>query len=614
MSLSATLANALSGMHVSQNSLQVLSRNVANAGTPGYHRQSLTVIDTVAGNSVYARSGNIERAFDKSLQVYYTNAISDASFATTRAGTLDRLQTFLGKPGADGSLDTMFGKLQNAFQALGASPDSYATRATVVSQAQAMATTLNSLTHDVQGLRQEAETQIAASVDQLNLSLSALKGINDKLGDVSAGQASRATLMDQRDRLISDIAQIMDVRVDYRNDGTVGLMTHSGVGLLNDSAVKFSFVAAGAMSADKLYNSDPSLSTVGRILITTSTGNEVDAVQQNVLQSGALGALVELRDKTLVAAQAQLDEIAAGLAQALSTVNVEGGVASAGAQSGYALNIAGVRNGNDFTLNYTAGGVEKSIKVVRVDDTSKLPLDYVDANGTRVVGMDFSVTANVAAGLQSILGGGFTVSSAGSTVTVLDDGAAGTTDVGSLTGHTTSTAMQNGTPALNLFVDYNDADFTNSLDGRTQKLGFAGRIAVNSNVLIDNTILVKSLAASSIGDTTRADYLLDQIQNASFASAQKGPVPSGTFRLGGTIGNLIAQTMNHVGSISAMATSEGEMQLQTLESIDQRLASEYGVNVDEEMARLMELQNAYAANSRVISTVQELLNRLMEVV
>src|SRR5688500_773658 len=150
MSLSATLANALSGMHVSQNSLQVLSRNVANAGTPGYHRQSLTVIDTVAGNSVYARSGTIERAFDKSLQVDYTNAFSAAAFATTRAGTLDRLQTFLGKPGADGSLDTMFGKLQNAFQALGASPDSYATRATVVSQAQAMATTLNSLTHDVQ--------------------------------------------------------------------------------------------------------------------------------------------------------------------------------------------------------------------------------------------------------------------------------------------------------------------------------------------------------------------------------------------------------------------------------------------------------------------------------
>ena len=57
MSLSASLTNALSGMRTSQNSLEVLSRNVSNAGTPGYHRQSLSVIDTKGVNSTYARSG-----------------------------------------------------------------------------------------------------------------------------------------------------------------------------------------------------------------------------------------------------------------------------------------------------------------------------------------------------------------------------------------------------------------------------------------------------------------------------------------------------------------------------------------------------------------------------
>ena len=81
MGLSASLSNALSGMHVSQNSLEVLSRNVSNSGTPGYHKQSLSVIDTVAGSSSYARSGTVQRAFNKSLQVFYTNAVSDAAFA-----------------------------------------------------------------------------------------------------------------------------------------------------------------------------------------------------------------------------------------------------------------------------------------------------------------------------------------------------------------------------------------------------------------------------------------------------------------------------------------------------------------------------------------------------
>jgi len=47
MGLSVTLSNALSGMRIGQSALDVLSHNVANAGTPGYHRRSISVIDTL---------------------------------------------------------------------------------------------------------------------------------------------------------------------------------------------------------------------------------------------------------------------------------------------------------------------------------------------------------------------------------------------------------------------------------------------------------------------------------------------------------------------------------------------------------------------------------------
>ncbi|MBL8597490.1 MAG: flagellar hook-associated protein FlgK [Devosia sp.] len=613
MSLSSSLSNALSGMHVSQNSLEVLSRNVSNSGTPGYHRQSLSVIDTVAGASSYARSGTVERAFNKSLQVYYTNAVSDTAYSGTRAASLDRLQAFLGMPGKAGSLDTMFGNLQNAFQALSTSPDNYASRATVVTQAQAMATTLNSLTRDVQQLRQETENEMSATVDRLNLAVTSLKSVNDKLGDLSSDNATRATLMDQRDRLVSEIAELMDVRVDYRSDDTVALMTRSGVGILDGSAARFNFTPAGALSADKQFSADPAKNSVGRLTLSTASGSTIDLVQQRVLQSGRLGALVELRDETLVAAQGQLDEIAAGLAQAMSTVKTAGTAASSGTQNGYTLDLSGVRTGNDFVLSYKSGGVDKAVRVVNVGDPSKLPLDYVDATGARVVGMDFSAgSAAVAAGLQGVLGSGLTVSASGNSITVLDDGATNATDVNALTARTTATALQNGDAALNLFVDTNNADFTNSLDGKTQKLGFAGRIAVNASVLIDNTLLVKATPTSSLGDPSRVDYLLDQLQNATFASSQTGPASAGSFRLSGSVGDLIAQTMNYTGSLSELATSDANTQQVAMDSLDERMQSEYGVNVDEEMARLIELQNAYAANSRVIAAVQELMNRLME--
>lgn len=615
MSLSASLSNALSGMNVSQNSLEVLSRNVSNAGTPGYHRQSLSVIDTVAGSSSYARSGQVERAFNKSLQVHYTNAVSNASYASTVASGLDRLQSYLGKPGDAGSLDTMFGSLQNAFQALSTSPDNYATRATVVSQAQAMATTLNSLTRDVQGLRQEAETQISSTVDQLNIAISGLQKINEKLGDLAGDAGSRAALMDQRDRLVSQVSELVDVRVDYRGDGTVALMTRSGLGLLDGrSASSFSFTPVGAISAEKQFSADPAQSGVGRLELTMLSGTKINLGGQGVLQSGKLAALLDLRDNTLVAAQGQLDEIAAGLAQAMSTVQSPGTAASAGAQNGYSLDLGAIRDGNDFVLNYTSGGSPKSIKVVRVDDLSKLPLDYQDATGTRVIGMDFSGGATaIASALQAVLGSGFAVSGTGSSLTVVDDGAGNTTDVTGLTARTTSTALLNGTAALNLFVDRNDADFTNSLGFSGQKLGFAGRIGVNSAILADNTLLIKSTPTSSLGDPSRADYLLEQLQTMGFATGQMNGSTRGNYRLAGTVSDMIAQTMDSVGNAAAMATSNDETQQMAMESLTQRMDTEYGVNVDEEMARLMELQNAYAANSRVIAVVQELMNRLMEI-
>jgi flagellar hook-associated protein 1 FlgK len=613
MGLSASLTNALSGMATSQNSLQVLSRNVANAGTPGYHKQSLNVIDNNGLNSTYAVSGGVDRAFNQSLQVYYTSATADAGYTDVRASTLDRLQTYFGKPGDTASLDTMFGTFQNALQALTTSPDNYATRANVVAQAQALASTLNTLSTNVQGLRQETEAQMANSVDALNNAISSLQQVNSRLAVQNQDQGSRAALMDQRDRLVSQVAEYIDVKVDYRSDGTVGLMTNTGVGILDVKASVFSFQPAGTMTAEKQYNADSNKSGVGKLTLTTSSGLTIDLVQQRVLQSGKLAGLVELRDTTLVAAQSQLDEIAAGLAKAFSTVTTTGQPVSAGAQNGYSLDVGNLIDGNDFTLTYSVGGIEKNLRVVNVGDASKLPLDYLDANGARVVGMDFSGgAAAVATGLASKLGPGFTVTGSGGVLTVLNDGSGGNTSIGALVGHATASGLQNGDTALSLFVDRSGADFTDSLGGKGQKLGFASRITVNSAVLNDTTLLVQYQAGGSLGDAARANTLLDQLRGMSFGTAMTNLSDPGSFRLGGSVSDLISQTMNYVGNAAARAISADDTQQLTMDALTQRMDTEYGVNVDEEMARLMELQNSYAANSRIISVVQDLMNKLMQ--
>src|SRR5690606_23746480 len=118
MGLVSSLSNAVSGLRTSQDSITILSRNVANAGTPGYHRQSLNIIDYSSQNGTCARTAGVDRAFSQSLQTYYNRQVADTSMSTVMGDYLNKLQGFLGKPGSAGSLDTMFGSFKNSLQAL----------------------------------------------------------------------------------------------------------------------------------------------------------------------------------------------------------------------------------------------------------------------------------------------------------------------------------------------------------------------------------------------------------------------------------------------------------------------------------------------------------------
>lgn len=611
MGLSTSLTHAISGLRVNQDSMGILSKNVANSGTPGYHRQSLTVLDYNSQDSSYARSTGVTRAFNNSLQTYYTRQVSDTSTSSVQAGYLDRLQGFLGKPGSAGSLDTIYADFQNALQGLATSPDDYTARAQAVSQAQNMAETLNRLSTTIQGMRQETEGQMASDVHELNGQLNSLAEVNSRMLDMGMDDSSRASLLDQRDRLVSSVAEKIDVRADYRADGTVSLMTRSGVGLLDNGVSTFKFESAGNLAATSQFDPDPNATKVGKLTLTTPSGLALDLVSQGVIQGGELGGLLTLRDKTLVEAQSQLDEIAAGLAQAFSTVQNSGVAATSGAATGFDIDLANMQPGNDFLVNYTVNGLDTKVKVVNTTQA----LDYKDASGTRVIGIDMSAGAAATASALGTKLPGLAISSpGGTTVRILDDGAGNTTDVKSATTRTTSTALQGGGLAMSLFVDAGDAAFTNNLDGAPpQKIGFASRIAINTAILGDNRLLVQDTAGGTLGDNGRPTYLIDQLNNLKFVSGGD-PRTTTKFQLSGNLGELISQTLSFQGStISAAITKRDDRQL-TLDTVVQQMDTEYGVNVDDEMARLMEVQNAYAANARIVSVVKELLDSLLRAV
>ncbi|KFC66197.1 Flagellar hook-associated protein [Devosia sp. LC5] len=607
MGLTTSLTNAVSGLRTSQDALSILSRNVANAGTPGYHRQSLNVVDYNSQNSSYARTLGTTRAFNTSLQTYYTRQVSDAANSGIQANYLDRLQGALGKPGTAGSLDTIFADLQKTLQGIATSPDDYAARSQAVASAQTMAETLNRLSGTVQGMRQETEGQIASHVNNLNGMLNSLAEVNNRMLDLGMTDSARASLQDQRDRLVSGVAELIDVQADYRANGTVSLMTRSGVGLLDNGVSQFSFESAGNLSPNSQFNVDQNQTSVGKLILTTPSGLKLDLVAQGILQGGELAGLVTLRDRTLVEAQDQLDEIAAGLAQAFSTKTAQGTPASAAGASGFDLSLANMQPGNDVVLTYTENGVERRVRVVNSTDGK----DYVDATGQRVISINLSGDATAAANMLGSKLPNLTISSTGAgNIRVLDGGAGGPTTVKSAAVRTTASGVQGDGLAFNLFVDQGDSSFTNNLNGiPPQKQGFAARITVNSAILADNRLMVQHEVGGTLGDADRANFVIGQLNDLKFVSGGN-PADSKNFQLNGNLGEVIGQVLNFQGSsINAALTRSDDRQL-TLDTIVDQMSSEYGVDVNSEMARLMELQNAYAANARIVSVVKELLDAL----
>jgi flagellar hook-associated protein 1 FlgK len=612
MGLTTSISNATSGLRVNQDALEILSRNIGNSGTPGYHKQSLNVVDHNANTGTYARSAGAVRAFNSSLQTYYTRQVSDTATSGVQASYLDRLQGFLGKPGSAGALDTLYGQLENALKGISTSPDDFTARSQAVASAQNMVEALNRLSNTVQGMRQEAEGQMSLNVQNLNSMLSSLSEVNTRLLDLGMTDSARATLLDQRDRLVASTAEIIDVQADYRPNGTVSLMTRSGVGLLDNGVSVFKFESAGNLSANATFDPASAESKVGKLTLTTPSGLTIDLVAQGVIQGGELGGLLTLRDKTLVETQEQLDEIAAGLAQAFSTVKTSGTAVTAGAATGFDIDISKLQPGNDVQFTYSEGGIDQRVRVVNTTE----PMDYRDATGQRVIGVDLSGDPSAAASLLSGKLNSLAISSTGAgNLRILDDGATGGTDVKSASSRSTSTGLQGQGLAFNMFVDQGNSAFTNNLDTNPpQKRGFAARISINPAILADNRLVVQSEAGATLGDADRADYVLAQLADMDFVSGGDPRASGGKFQLTGNLNELISQVVSFQGTSIATALSKSDDRQLTLDTITDQMESEYGVNVDEEMARLVELQNAYAANARVVSVVKELLDALFATV
>src|SRR5204863_3406676 len=126
------------------------------------------------------------------------------------------------------------------------------------------------------------------------------------------------------------------------------------VQLVGTEAAKLSFDPQGTITPNTLYNANPANSNVGTITINFPHGGSYDMVATNSIRSGKIAAYLELRDNTLVKAQAQVDQFAASMSSALSDKTTNGVAASVSVapQAGFDLDLTGLQSGNVIHVTY----------------------------------------------------------------------------------------------------------------------------------------------------------------------------------------------------------------------------------------------------------------------
>src|SRR3984957_16194226 len=622
MSCGSALATAMSGLRANQAALSIVSSNVANAQTPGYVTESINQVEVASGGTGASVSVlGVNRQLNQFVQSQLRSETSGGAYADQMANVLTQLQSVYGTPGSAGSLETAFSNFTTAVQSLSTTSGSSSSQIAAGSAAQALAQQLNATTQGIQTLRTNAEQDINISVGQANSAMTQIAQINTQLQGMSPTDPAGATLMDQRDAAIDQLSQLMDIRVSSTGNNQTTVYTSSGVELVGAQASTLSFNSQGTLSANSQWNSNPALSTAGTITCTLANGAKIDMIATNSISSGQIAADVTVRDKTLVQAQAQVDQLAASISTAASNTTTAGTAAPAALapKAGFDLDLTNVLPGNTINLTYTdnATNTQHNVTIVRVDDPAALPLSNAGGNPNNpVIGVNFSGgMASVVSQLNSALGGANLQFSnpSGSTLRVVDSGT-GAATVNAASVITTASSLANGSPQLPLFTDGNSL-YTGAITAAgSQQTGLAGRIAVNPALLSDPSkfTVYNTSPATQAGDTTRSDFLYSQLTSGNFTYSPQTGLGTATTPFTGTLTNFMQQFLSQQANASTSATQLQQGQDIVVSALQQKMNSASGVNIDTEMANLISLQNTYAANAHVMSVVQSMMTSLMQ--
>ncbi|MGL4654606.1 MAG: flagellar hook-associated protein FlgK [Sarcina sp.] len=596
MSLFSVLNVSKSGMFTAQQSLNTTSHNMSNVQTVGYTKQRAKV-QTMRAQSVPGVEGQIgtgsqveaiERVRNNFLDYQIRNEASVLGTYDMRASYLIQMEGIYNEP-SDTGIASLMSKFFDSWQELSKQPQSSNNRTVVVQQTLALTDALNHTATRLKELGKNAQNEIKNSVNDINSMLGQLDSLNKEITTVTVSGDQPNDLMDRRDLLLDELSKKFGIKVDAGSFNGLDIKNADYMGAMppfvnsdpNGDYTRLSYV--NNIERDK---TDPSGGTYKISYYQLGeTGNErnmktltlrdVTPEQLKQLENSR----VILADPKGMAVKGDGAPLRDGATASFSEIRVfkpsngelAGAISIQAEIASYTEQLNQLAKGIAFSVNAIHSGMEGTTRENGSPEKDFIPL-FVNKSIAEYTSSGEIIN------IDALLDGESEITAANITINkaILDD-------------------------PMKLKTRTNDSEFAyaseNYIDGETD-----GARALAIAQLRDSMLKFQDIGVSI---KTRKD-LFDLSKGGNRLTNNGMKVENNTS--GMSVEEFYKDGIDRLGVQSQEAQRMVENQSSLVFDISMQRESVSGVSLDEEAINLVQFQHAYNANAKVISTVNELLD------
>lgn len=290
MSTFASIELGKNSLFAHKQSTQTAGHNIANSSTQGYTRQrvnldafeplyrpDLSRAETPGQIGQGVTIGSITRLRDELLDRRIVSSTDDLGYWSTRDSYLMLLEQVHNEP-EDISVRTRMDQFWESWQELSLYPESDAARQVVRTRSETLTDSIHHQYQALQGIRDMVHGDIEATVKQVNDLTSRIAALNEEIVKVKAMGDNPNDLMDKRDVLTEKLSTLIDISIDKRDEDETFVIHTAGLELVQGRTHR-TFDLKASVINDNYAD-----------VVWADSGNSAH------FESGKLAALIELRD------------------------------------------------------------------------------------------------------------------------------------------------------------------------------------------------------------------------------------------------------------------------------------------------------------------------------